>query len=272
MSFRAKRVLLTGATGGIGRFIALKLADQGAILALTGSNLETLQALCDEVGLLGAAAYPIAVDFKQASAAAQIVTAAQQYLGNIDIVINNAAILDFVLFEEQDPQRIADMIKINVTTPIQLSRLLLPLMLKQGAGQIVNVGSTFGSLGFPYYASYCASKFAMRGFSQALRRELAGNPAAHDIYVTYVAPRAVNTELNNDITQRMLRDAKIHMDEPEDVTTQIVQAIAQKKSELFIGQPESFFAWLNGFFPSLVNLGLKSKAKFARTYAARQSK
>jgi short-subunit dehydrogenase len=158
------------------------------------------------------------------------------------------------------------MVQINLTVPLQLTRAVLPAMQARNDGHIVNIGSIFGSLGFPHYASYCATKFAMRGFSQALRRELADTA----LKITYIAPRAVKTPLNDEATREMLAAASISMDEPQLVAARILEAIVSQREEVYIGQPESFFAWLNGFLPNLVNLGLRKQARLAKPYAQRK--
>jgi len=266
MELKGKKVLLTGATGGIGRHIALMLAKKGAELALVCYSSEKLKILTAELDQLGAKSIEIVANLEHPHAAQGVVDAALQRMDNIDILINNAGIMDFILFEDQSPERIAQMIQINVTTPIQLTRLLMPHLIARNSGTIVNIGSIFGSIGFPHYATYCASKFAMRGFSQSLRRELTES----NIQVTYIAPRAVKTPLNDEATTRMLHDGKINMDEPDFVASEIIKAIEQEKDEKYIGQPESFFAWLNSFAPTLVNSGLKQQSSFARPYASRQ--
>ncbi|MDP1659892.1 MAG: SDR family NAD(P)-dependent oxidoreductase, partial [Methylotenera sp.] len=182
--------------------------------------------------------------------------------GGVDILINSAGILDFTLFHEQDMARIAQMMHINAVVPIQLTRALLPGLLAQNGGQIVNIGSIFGSIGFPHYVTYSASKYAVHGFSQALRRELIGS----DITVTYIAPRAIKTPMNDQVAAKMLAATNTAMDEPRVVVAEIIKAIEADKHEHYIGQPESFFAWLNGFFPGAVNMGLKKQAKVARRF------
>jgi len=265
MKLKGKNILLTGATGGIGRHIALQLMAKGANLALVGSNAQALKSLAMEIEKAEGKSVEIVANLEHAHVAQEVVNQAIEQLGSVDILINNAGVMDFILFEEQSPERIAQMVQINVTAPIQLARAVLPGFIARNSGQMVNIGSTFGSIGFPHYATYCATKFALRGFSQSLRRELVNS----EIKVTYIAPRAVKTGLNDLATTRMLSDGNIAMDEPEQVATQIVRAIEQKKHEHFIGQPESFFAWLNGFLPKAVNIGLKKQASFARPYAIR---
>ncbi|HEX5337098.1 MAG TPA: SDR family oxidoreductase [Gallionella sp.] len=263
MNLSGKRIILTGAAGGIGYQLAKKLAAKGARLALVERNAQRVEEICAEINQDGGSATAIVLDLSGEGAADQVVTAAQQALGGIDIVINNAGVMDFTLYERHDPKRIAQTIGVNVIAPMLLARAVLPHLLAQNSGRIVNIGSAFGSIGFPHFATYCASKFAMRGFSEALGRELVDS----NVGVTYVAPRAAKTSLNNEVTTKMLHETKTNMDEPEYVADQIVLAIERECKEHFIGQPESFFARLNGMFPRLVDGGLLKNTRIARKYA-----
>lgn len=268
MQLKNKRILLTGATGGIGIHIALLLARKGAQLALVGRNVSKLEELANDIKNKGGNAAIIVADFELAETAKHIVAEACEKLGSIDILINNAAVLDFIQFEDQSPERITQMIQTNVTAPIQLAHAVLPKFKAAGQGHFVMIGSILGSLGFPYYATYCASKFAVHGFSQALRRELVDT----NIGVTYIAPRGVNTSLNDATTLAMLAKTGGNLDEPEKVAAIVVKALEQEKQEVFIGQPESFFAWLNGVAPKIVNIGLKKQARMAKAFAIRKLK
>ena len=266
MRLRGKRILMTGATGGIGHHLALLLAAEGAELALVDIDAQRLKAVSQAIAAAGGKALEIVADFNHAHAAQGAADAALLHMGGVDMLINNAGVMDFIAFEQQSPERIAQMVQINLTVPMQLTRAVLPDMQQRDSGQIVNIGSIFGSLGFPHYASYCATKFAMRGFSQALRRELADTA----IKITYIAPRAVKTPLNDEATRQMLAAANIAMDEPQMVATKILVAILAQREEVYIGQPESFFAWLNGVLPGAVNQGLKKQARLARPFALRK--
>ncbi len=260
---RNRRVLLTGATGGIGRPLALQLASEGAALALVGSDAQRLQALVLELQETGCKVIGILADFTQPQAASSVVDAAIAGLGGIDMLINNAGLLDFIVFEHQGLERIADMIQVNVTAPIQLARCLVPELIQARSGHVVNIGSIFGSIGFPHYATYSATKYAMRGFSQALRRELADT----GIDVTYVAPRAVDTPMNDDSSLALMRATNTRLDAPELVAALIIDAIKHRRHEVYIGQPESLFAWLNGLLPRVISSGIRKKTRMARGYA-----
>lgn len=257
-----KKILITGAAGGLGQEIARQLSKHGAQLALLDRNEERLMQIRSEINQSGGRAVSILNDFSQENAAETIVQEVAQKLGDIDMLINSAGMLDFTYFAEQHPGRISQIMYVNTIVPMLLSRALLPRMLTRNAGHIVNIGSIFGSIGFPHYASYSASKFALRGFSQALRRELFDS----NIQITYVAPRAIKTPINNDASTEMMRATKSTMDDPKQVAAEIIRAIIQQKDEHYIGQPESFFAWLNGVFPKLVGGGLKKPTLIARKF------
>jgi short-subunit dehydrogenase len=269
MKLQGKRILLTGATGGVGQPLALALSNKGAKLALVGRDQAGLATLCAQITQAGGSAIAIVADFQESTTvpepAQRVVNEAMAKLGTIDMLINNAGVLDFTLFSEQSMSRIAHMMHINATVPIQLARAVLPNFLACNSGYIVNIGSVFGAIGFPHYATYCASKFALHGFSQALRRELIDS----NIGVTYIAPRAIKTSMNDQASSQMLAATHAAVDEPHVVVSQIIKAIEAEKADYTIGQPESFFAWINGFLPSLVNIGLKKQARIARQFVGK---
>jgi short-subunit dehydrogenase len=259
-------VLLTGAAGGVGQLLALALSQQGAELALVDRNTDRISTLCNQINQSGGVAYPIVTDFEstevQTDPAQNVVDQAMRLMGKIDILIINAGILDFIQFSDQQPSRIKQMMHINATIPMLLTRAILPHFAQKNHGHLVNIGSVFGAIGFPHYAAYSASKFAMHGFSQAIRRELTDT----NIKVTYIAPRAIKTPMNNDLAKQVMIATKTNMDEPEVVVAEIMKAIKAGKAEYVIGQPESFFTWLNGFLPSLVSAGLKKNTQIARQF------
>lgn len=266
MQLNNKRVLLTGAAGGIGNNLALSLARKGARLALVGRDEKKLQALADDIISKGGQAICVTADLTQSGIAQRVIAETNQKIGGIDVLINNAGVLDFIQLEDQSPERVEQMIQTNVTALIHLTQAVLPQFKAAQRGQLVMVGSILGSLGLPYYATYCASKFAVHGFSQALRRELIDT----GIGVTYVAPRGVLTPMNDANTIAMFAKTGGNMDDPGKVAAIILKAIVQDKQEVFIGQPESFFAWLNGIAPRIVNLGMKKQARIAREFVVRK--
>ncbi|NII54067.1 SDR family oxidoreductase [Luteibacter sp. SG786] len=253
LDLRSQRILLTGAAGGIGRELAEALAAKGARLGLLGRTDASVASLDHLVATQRLDAVVIQADLTDASARRAAVRRMVQAYGGLDVLINLAGVLDFRFFDEVDAGAITRALQVNVEAPMQMAREVLPAMLGRGSGRIVNVGSTFGSIGYPGFTAYSASKFALRGFSQALRRELHGT----GVGVTYVAPRAVRTAFNPPAVHLMAERKLMHMDEPSWVATRIVRAIEQERNEAYLGFPESLFARLNGVFPALVDSALK---------------
>ncbi|MEJ2308109.1 MAG: SDR family oxidoreductase [Gammaproteobacteria bacterium] len=254
MQLNNVRVLLTGAAGGIGSEIATLLAGRGARVALLDRNLDALNAFVGQ-SVQGDCFIPIAVDLLNATERQQAVHAALNELGGLDLLINNAGLMSFRPFAEEDPAVLERLMQLNTITPMLITRQLLPILIEQGSGRIVNIGSTFGSIGFAWFSAYSASKFALRGFSEALRRELDGT----GVGLTYVAPRAVKTRLNSGAIYRMAEAVKMNMDEPEWVARRIVDAIEQDAGERYLGFPESLFTRINALLPGVVDGALRKQ-------------
>jgi len=262
------RTLLTGATGGIGRHIALDLARQGAKLILVGRRLEPLNVLRNEILSATATAtgediIVIDADISQTEGRKSLLEKIRRSVGGVDLLINNAGITDFHAFNEQDPEVINKIFQTNVIAPVQLTRELLPDMLAQGQGRIVNIGSTFGSIGFAYFSTYSSSKFAIRGFSESLRRELDGT----GVDVSYLAPRAVKTTANTEAVYRMAEATKMNMDEPEDVANFIVQSILKDKAIAYYGWPEKMFVRINALLPRFVDNALRKQNRIISQFS-----
>lgn len=258
MKLHGARVLLTGASRGIGRELALRLAGRGARLVLVGRDPAAVAGVCNDVFALGGRADSIAFDLAAATGHAQVVERARVVLGGIDLLVNNAGVSSFEALERQSAETIARIAATNLVAPMLLARAALP-HLAAGA-RIVNVGSMFGSIGFPHCAAYSATKFGLRGFSEALRREV----AARGIGVTYVAPRAARTEANSAALYRFAARTGMAMDSPADVAEGIIDAIERGQAERFFGGPEPFFARLNALLPRLVDRALGKQARIGR--------
>jgi short-subunit dehydrogenase len=149
---------------------------------------------------------------------------------------------------------------VNLIAPARLAQAVLPQMKSRRRGHLVNIGSVFGSINFAHFASYSSSKAGLRGLSQALRRELVGTGVA----VTYIAPRAVRTPLNSPLVLRYAALTGMNMDAPEPVAGRIVEAIARKTSEVYLGFPESAFVRINAVLPGLVDRALRNADLKAR--------
>lgn len=268
MNLKGCRVLLTGAAGGIGSAIAQQLAEKGARLALLDRSATKGSRQRDALSAQypGLEVHTVAVDLLDGPACRQAIAEADRTLGGIDMLINCAGLMSFRPFAEEDPEVLERIVQLNLVAPMRLIREVLPRMIERGSGRVVNVGSTFGSIGFAWFAAYSASKFGLRGLSESLRRELEGS----GVGVTYVAPRAVKTPLNTDAVYRMAQATKMNMDEPAWVARKTVEAIEKDAKDVYLGFPEKFFARLNSFLPRLVDGGLRKQnavmAPFARNH------
>ncbi len=255
MRLDGARTLMTGASGGIGRELAAQLAGKGARLVLVGRNREALSALAARLG-----AHAMVCDLAGADDAAHeaLVRGAVRRLGGLDLVVSAAGVSAFECLERMAPADIARVVATNLTSPMLLAAAALPHM-HRGA-RIVNVGSVLGAIGMPYFSAYAATKFGLRGFSESLRREI----AHRGIGVTYVAPRAVRTPMNDAAVHRYAALANMPFDEPDRVTAQIVRAIEDDAAERTLGAAEPLFARLNGLWPRLFDRLLRAQARAGR--------
>jgi short-subunit dehydrogenase len=267
MNLKNTNILLMGAAGGIGRHLAASLLERGANLGLNGFSEDELNTLREFLSDAPQNFFTVAADITNPEGRQKCLDELLDHYASIDILINLAGINAFTTFESQSPENIEKIINVNTLAPMLMTHAVLPHMLAQKKGQIVNVGSTFGSIGFPCFTAYSTSKFALRGFSQSLRRELADS----GVQVTYVAPRAVNTPLNSPAVYEMAKEIKMNFDEPEFVAHEIVKAIESGKQEKYIGFPESLFARINGILPGMVDNSLKKQIPAMRRYAQKDA-
>jgi len=259
MKLQGARILLVGATGGIGSAMAHALAERGARLCLAGRRRDRLQSLADKLGDgTTTASGDIATELGRNA----LVAGANTGLGGLDVLINAAGVLDFVPFDEHDPGAVERIFRANTVGPMLLTQALLPA-LRESGGRIVNLGSIFGSIAFPYFAAYSASKFALRGFSEALRRELADS----GVGVTYLAPRATRTSMNPEAVLRMGEATGMHLDEPWTVARAVVRALEKDREEVYFGWPEALFVRINGLLPRLVDRALRAQARTMARFA-----
>jgi short-subunit dehydrogenase len=257
-------VLLTGANGGIGSAIARQLARAGATVVLVSRDARRLAELTMQLRAGGARAIAVPADLTMRGTPAAVVRDALRHTGAIDILVNCAGIQNFGDFEDEDAADTAALFQVNTIAPMALVHAVLPHMLARNRGQIVNVGSIFGSIGFPCFASYSASKFALRGFSEALRRELAGR----GVGVTYVAPRLTRTPFNGAVVARMAEALELEQDGPDLVAESVVAAIEQGDKERYLGWPEKLFVRINSLFPQLVDRALAGRRRKMLPFAA----
>jgi short-subunit dehydrogenase len=257
------RAVLTGATGGIGRAIAEQLAPQCEALLLVARDAAKLEAFARGINAAGGRSRGVAADLTSAAGRAAVARAAAEVPGGVDLLINNAGTTEFAWLADHSDEMLERILRVNALAPMQLTRALLPLLLAQPAARIVNVGSIFGYLGYPGHTAYSASKFALRGFSEALRRELADGP----VRVTYFAPRATRTALNGAAECAMNDELGVAMDAPQVVAAALLDTLRAPARERLLGMPERLFARLNQILPGLVDGGLRRRLPVIRRHA-----
>lgn len=255
-------ILITGAAGGIGSSTARRLGAAGASLLLTDFRAEPLEALARQLRRDGISVGTVAADLSRTGDRAAIADRAAE-LG-IDVLVNVAGINPFGLFAEQTDAEIERAFAINAVAPLLLCRALMPVLAERAEAHIVNVGSVFGSLAYPGFAVYSASKFAIRGFTEALRRELADTP----VRLHYVAPRATRTALSTDRICAMNQALNVAMDPPETVAAAIERCLSRSRREVYLGRPERWFGLLNAILPGLIDRALHKQLPTIRRFAS----
>lgn len=247
MRLSGKTVLITGAGSGIGRALAIHAAAQGSNVLLVGrqlSKLEETKSLFRPGSFAGC--YEADVTTNEGRLA--IKTAVVQGERGLDVLINNAGcILNQSLLESLDCD-VERMIKTNLLAPIFLTRDLLPILRKSGKSRVVNVGSLYGDIAMPGFSVYSATKFGVRGLSDALRREL----SEEGVGVTYVAPRATLTEGVASILPTLKKQG-IVPDDPMSVADWIWSAIERGQPNAYPPAKERLFVAIQRIFPSIID-------------------
>lgn len=248
MQLNGKRIVITGGAGGIGSALAQALTQHGAHITVI-DRVESINFDADYIkGDLGSA---------------DGIRAVAGHLANrpVDVLINLAGIQYFGQVEQQSADNTLLTYTVNLLAPVLLSQAVLPGMKARQSGHIVNIGSIFGSINFAYFATYSSSKAGLKGFSEALRREV----KADGIDITYIAPRAVKTPLNSGKVMELAALTKMHMDPPERVVARIVKAVLGQEKDVYIGFPESLFVRINALLPRVVDNALAKNDAIART-------
>ncbi len=249
-------VLLTGATGGIGAEVAGILARGGARLLLAGRNGNKLGNLQKALEKDGAVVDTVSADLATPAGVEQVAERASGFNGGINVLINNAGMNRFGAFDEEPAAALAATFDTNVIAPLRLTHCLLPVLRRADKALVVNVGSILGSIGLPGQVAYSSSKFALHGFSEALRRELAGSPVS----VVYVAPRTTDTAMNGVRAREFNQKTGASTDSPAAVAELIVESMTTGRRERFIGWPERLFVKLNALFPGAVDRAVNKQA------------
>lgn len=259
MKAQNARVVLTGAAGGIGSASARALLQAGATVMLVGRSAPKLDELAErlvrETGVTAARVDTCTADLMRSDDLAALAVRASGWGGNV--LVHNAGLPSFGRLQDMPVNDLQAVMQTNLVAPMLLTRAMLPHLLSRPQARVICVGSALGAIGLPGYSVYSASKFGLRGFAQALRRELLGSA----VQVQYLGPRATKTGFNSEAAEQHAQQTGSKMDTPERVAQELLTLLHSGAAERFVGYPEKLAVRINGLAPSLLDGSFKRHAQ-----------
>lgn len=253
MEVKGKVVIVTGASSGIGEATAREFGRKGAKVVLAARRVDKLQTLAEEINKMGTESLVVQADLSKLEDIESLVKQTLEKFNRIDILVNNAGFGRLDWLENLDPVKdIQAQIDVNVMGVIQTTRQVLPVMMKQRSGSIINMCSMAGLVATPTYTIYAASKHAVHGFSEALRREV--KPWGIDVSLVY--PGGVKTEFTAHAGIKRKTNAKtpdFMLLTAEQVGNAVVQLVRRPRRMWVIPWLWSFTVFMNRFLPGLVD-------------------
>jgi short-subunit dehydrogenase len=245
----ARNAIVTGASYGIGEYIARALAARRVNLLLVARSEPTLARLAEGLSSRDVKVAFAAVDLADPQAAERIAAAATTELGAVDVLVNNAAVELQRRFHTLDTREIEAVLRVDLITPIELSRLLLPQMLEQGYGRIINISAIAGRVGFPFTEAYAASKDGLTAFGRVLRNDYRSAGVSATTIVLAVRDAGLGQRT---FDETGLKANTAFMVKPEKVAEAVVRAIKKDKAEIVVMRgPGRLMIALMDFFPGL---------------------
>jgi short-subunit dehydrogenase len=244
-----KTIVITGASSGVGRAIALEFAAKGERLVIAARNTAALNELAAECEQLGAEVKVVTTDVTEYSDMLELASQADD-MGGIDIWVNNAGVLAIGKFDESPMEVTSQVLKTNLLGYMHGAHAVLPYFKKQGHGILINNISIGGFLPVPFGAGYSASKFGLRGFSAALKAELREYPEIHvcDAFPAFLDTPGIQHAAN--YTGKQLRPAPPVYD-PKRVAATIAKLADHPRSETMIGSTSILLRYAYGLLPNL---------------------
>ncbi len=246
-----KRALVTGASGGGGRAIAEQLAASGASVLLAARSEDALRTIEAALNSSGSRAFVCRADITSHDDRARMIAAAQQCLGGLDLLINNAGVGASGPFAESSEAVLRQVMELNLFALTETTRLALPLLREGERPMIVNISSILGRRAIPECSEYCASKFAVTGFSEALRMELVRDGI--DVLVVHAGLTA--TAFRDHMVTRVPRRRwqKHRAMSADAVARKTLKAIRRGRAELDLTIEGRLLLWVNKFLPRLLD-------------------
>ncbi|BAZ39258.1 short-chain dehydrogenase/reductase SDR [Calothrix sp. NIES-4101] len=223
-----KTVLLTGASGGIGEYIARALAKEQATIICVARSQSTLDKLCIEIKVLGGRGIALPFDISKVEELPGLVKQIQEIAGSVDIIINNAAIEKYRPFQYYSLEDIHSILTTNLIAGMELTRLLIPAMIARNSGHIVNIASGSGKKGAPYNSIYSASKAGLIMWTDSLRQELANS----NVGVTVVCPGYTSAGMF--LAFGLPAPKLAHISKPSEVAIAVIRAIHKNQGEVMM--------------------------------------
>ena len=245
------RILLTGASSGIGRALAIELAREGARLVLVARRPEKLEEVEREVEAAGGHAVLCVGDVTEAATRNAALAACEEHLGGLDVLINNAGVGGLGRFDEAQSDRLRRIMEVNFFAVAEWTRAALPLLRKGNKPMVVNIGSILGHRAIPHFSEYSASKFALRGLTESLRPEL--SPFGIDVLL--VSPGSTDTDFyDNAIGGRkpLPWSSGGHVS-TEHVARATAKAMRRGKREIVPSGTGRMLVWINRICPRMVD-------------------
>lgn len=263
MDFKNKVVVITGASSGIGKASAIKFAKKGSNVVLVGRRKEKLIELEKELEKFKITTLVCQCDVSDKSQVKRMSEEVLNKFDKIDILVNNAGFAIYGKVLDLSIEDIEAQMATNYLGMVYCIKHFLPTMIKQNSGHIVNVASVAASFGLPGIASYCASKFAMLGFSEGLKHEL--NQTR--IGVTVVSPIMVRTDFFDHPSFEKMPKYSATSLSAEKVANAVIKASNSSRLEIIVPQIVRGAVWAKHTFPFLINplLGSAFKKRFSST-------
>ncbi|QEG23175.1 SDR family NAD(P)-dependent oxidoreductase [Mariniblastus fucicola] len=249
-NLKDKRVIITGASSGIGRELARQMAAEGSRLVINARREDRLVELADELAI-GDRCAVVVGDVTDSAVRSQLLATAKEKFGGLDILVNNAGIGAMGRFDEASEDRLRQIFEVNFFAVAELIRECLPLLKSGNEAVIVNLNSVLGHRAVPLKSEYCASKFAIHGLSDALRAEF----AADGIDMLLVSPSTTDSEFFDaaidDPTKRDWKKGGAMS--PEVVASRTVRAIKKRRHEIILTFGGRILVWLDRMIPGIAN-------------------
>jgi short-subunit dehydrogenase len=258
-----RRILITGASRGLGRSLTELAARSGAALAIVARSADLLYSLADSLTAQGAKVVAIPADVTSAEDRRRVLATVVERLGGLDVLINNAGVGSFGHFSSSSEQVLRQVMEVNFFAPAELIRLAVPVLTRGEQPAIVNIASMCGRRGLPAWPEYSASKFALCALTEALRGEL----VRFQIDVLLILPGLTHTEMGSHLLRK---EGRMKIDfaggmSANSVAAKVLQTLKKNRTETVVGREARWLLLLNCLLPRLVDHLLARKVR--RLYA-----